>query len=98
MKVSSTSQRALNSLKMEDLSPEMELIAQLCGIEIVKQLIDSYGGLRFYVPKLSHNKDLVSRYINNNISTNNWKLALELGVSISYVSKIKKKLLKEAEI
>ncbi len=89
--------KAVNSLQREDLSEDMQLLADLAGIEVVRKITEHCGGLRFYVPKLTHNKQFIKRYINNNVNEENSRLALSLGISVSYVVKLKKQIIREGE-
>jgi hypothetical protein len=88
-------EKAINSLERDDLSTDLQLLADLIGIENVRRIVEVCGGLRFYVPKLTHNKQFICRYINNNVHIDNIKLALELDLSINHVAKFKKTILSE---
>lgn len=53
----------LDLLRVEDLPPDIRLIHDACGMEVVKLLLTHLGGGRFYVPKPVSLEPLFERFI-----------------------------------
>lgn len=77
-------------IEREDLTEELLLISDVCGIETVQILLRHYSGLSFYIPKISRFDGFVIRYINENLSKSCKEIANELSVSEQYI-RIKKR-------
>jgi hypothetical protein len=80
-----------NKLDINDLTPDLILLAGVVGIEKLEELIQEYGGANFYIPKISSLDKFVERYIKNNHNKTSKQLAKELKVSENF---IKKRLIK----
>lgn len=50
-----------NNIKYEELTPDFQFLADACGIDIAQKLLEKFGGLTFYVPKISTHKDFILR-------------------------------------
>ncbi len=77
----------LNSLKPDDFPGDMQLVAKLCGVEVAVKLAEKMGSVRLYVIPIKRIlAQKVERHIIENFRGNNHKeLAIETGVSESYV-------------
>lgn len=53
----------LEYLEVEDLSENLQHLAELMGIEFVRQIIKEVAGLQVYVPSVSGMKTLLRRYV-----------------------------------
>ena len=51
------------SLQSDDLTPDLQMLENLCGIETVRKLIENYSGMYFYIPKVTSLKSFI--YISN---------------------------------
>ncbi len=69
----------------EELTPDLQLLSELCGIEVVRKLLRTSGGMAFYIPKLSRLNNFISRYTKENRSKPRKVLAKELNVSEQYL-------------
>ena len=78
----------LKDLRYGDLTEDLQMIYDVCGEEVVIQLIENLGGLSFYVPKITRFDDLIYRFIKENKQQTYKKLAARLGVTEQYVKSI----------
>tara|TARA_B100000614_G_C14216249_1_gene356187 strand:- start:11 stop:286 length:276 start_codon:yes stop_codon:yes gene_type:complete len=78
-------------LEREDLSPDMQMIYDLVGIDIVKKLLENYSGLSFYVPKITRFDTMIMRYIKLNKEKTLKQVAMELSVTEQYLKNLVKK-------
>jgi hypothetical protein len=78
-------------LERDDLSPDMQMIYDLVGIDIVKILLENYSGLSFYVPKITRFDTMIMRYIKQNREKTLKQVAMELSVSEQYLKNLVKK-------
>lgn len=81
-------------VEAEDLTPDLEMVANVCGIEFVRNLLRNLSGLSFYVPKLSRLESFIGKYMRNNKEKNLKQVAKELLVSEQFL----KKLIKDKRI
>jgi Mor family transcriptional regulator len=75
-------------IEKEDLTEDLDMIANVCGLEVVRNLMRHYPGLSFYIPKVARLDTFVSRYLKTNKKLGFKKLANELCVSESYLRRI----------
>lgn len=50
-------------ITIDDLTDDMKLIADSCGIEVARSLIANCPGLQIYIPRPEHMKGLVQKYM-----------------------------------
>ncbi len=72
-------------IEMEELTPDMRLIAEVCGEKAVRDLLRHLGGTQFYIPKMSKFDAFVLRYIKSNWDKPIKLIAVELGVSEQHI-------------
>ncbi len=72
----------------KDLTPDLKLLSDVCGIETVKTLLRNLNGLSFYIPKISHLDTLVIKYYQLNKDKSYKQIARELGVSEPYLKNL----------
>jgi Mor family transcriptional regulator len=72
----------------EDLTPDLKMIKETCGEETVKKLLRNFGGLSFYIPKISRLDSLVAKYMKKNKGKDYKQIARELKVSLQYLKKV----------
>lgn len=54
-------------IKYEELTPDFQFLADACGLETAQLVLEKFGGLSFYVPKISSHKDFIVRlYLETN--------------------------------
>jgi len=78
----------LKDLQESDLPDNFMIVADNCGIEVVRKLILELGGLQFCIPKLTSIKPLIKRYIAQNPEKNNQRLARELSLNVRTIDNI----------
>jgi hypothetical protein len=76
------------SIQEEELTPDLQLLAQVCGMESIRIILKEFKGLNFYIPKITRIEKFVRRYLRENQSKPPKELARELGVSENYVKKL----------
>ena len=50
-------------ISFEDLSDDMKLVAQACGLEVARSLIANCPGIQLYIQRPEHMNDTLRRYI-----------------------------------
>ena len=98
MAMMDTQDKILELLKTEDL-PEGDLtdLAEEHGIDMVKQVIRSFGGSSIYVTKVTSMTGLMNRYIKTLDEQGVRRLARELNVSVRTVQSWRRKNCGELE-
>ncbi|MBM2814661.1 MAG: hypothetical protein HW421_1423 [Ignavibacteria bacterium] len=74
-----------------DLTPDLQLLAESFGIEIVRNLLRNFGGISFYIPKMSRLDGFIIKYIKENSGKSLKIIASELGVSEHFLRVLSKK-------
>lgn len=69
----------------EDLTPDLEILSDLCGIDIVRELLRKTSGMCFYIPKITKLNGFILKYIEDNKFKSRKTLAKELNVSEQYL-------------
>lgn len=92
-----------NDLTKEDLSNDLLLIADACGIEVVRILLEKCSGIQFYIPNINKIKPIYIRRITtfNKENVTNKEIAFALNISEEYVRQLKleiKRDMKNAKI
>ena len=80
-----------NLITREDLTVDLQLICDICGMEVVIKLIENLGGLSIYVPKISHLDTLVHKYLKKYPQKNYKEIARELSVSEPFLKNVSKR-------
>ncbi|MFP4544549.1 MAG: hypothetical protein ACLFQU_09960 [Candidatus Kapaibacterium sp.] len=80
-----------DSISRDELTPDLQLIADICGLDTVRQLLKEYPGMNFYIPKVTRLDSFVSRIVRENKDSSIKHLALKLGVSEQYLRILRKK-------
>lgn len=78
-------------INYEDLTPDIKLIADVCGIEPVRNILKNLNGLQFYIPKVTSFERFVFRYINENNHKSIKEIARELEVTEYYLKTVIKR-------
>jgi hypothetical protein len=78
----------------EDLTPDLRMIADVCGIEIVKKLLIHFSGINFYIPKISRLEGFILKYLSKHENLSHNEIAKELNVSGQFIKKLQKKKIK----
>lgn len=79
-------------IEFEDLSCDLKLLAEVCGIETIRVLLKNLSGLRFYIPRLSNIEKFIVRYIKNNKDKTLKQISCELKISEQHTININKKI------
>lgn len=71
----------LDELKYEDLPENFQLVAEACGMDIVKSLIIELGGFRMDIPQARSLKKTIARYMKKSDEVPIRKVAQELSLT-----------------
>jgi hypothetical protein len=82
----------LEKLDMNDLTPDLQLIAEKNGIDAVKELFRTWDGLPFYVPKFNRIPSLLKKYVASRPGVHPKVLAKEIGRPVSVILKLLEEL------
>ena len=69
----------------DDLTEDLIMLADVCGMDVVRQMMQNFAGLSFYVPRVSRLDGFIDRYMQNNQDKSLKAIALELGVSSQFL-------------
>jgi hypothetical protein len=72
-------------IEPQDLTPDMRLIAEVCGIDNARKILRDLGGTSVYIPKITRLHSFVDRYMADNSGKERKDIARELGVSETYL-------------
>lgn len=81
-------------VSFEDLSDDMKLVAQSCGLEVARALLCNCPGIQLYVPRPENMTEVMRRYVRSRIGERPptdaeiKAIAVELGRSPSYLRQI----------
>ena len=78
-------------ISKEDLTIDLKLVLDICGMETVIKMINNLGGLSIYIPKISHLDTLVKKYIKKNPEKTLKEIAKELKVSEPFLKNVTKR-------
>lgn len=83
-------------LQNEDLSDDLKMLAEICGMDVVITLMKNYAGLQFYIPRISSFKNVYKRaLLNESKLISNKDLAAKYDVSEEYIRKIRNEIKSE---
>ncbi|MBI5324238.1 MAG: hypothetical protein HZB41_02985 [Ignavibacteriae bacterium] len=78
-------------LTEEDLTSDLQLLQDICGIETLKVILRNFGGLSFYIPKITRLESLVLKYVRTHSDKTYKQIAKDLNVSEQYLKILIKK-------
>lgn len=80
----------LDQVKLENLDEEQKALAELIGLEGLKNLVRAYNGTSIYVPKIeSLEKTVRDEYIKEEFDGGNYReLALKYGLTETWIRNI----------
>ncbi len=80
----------LDQVKLENLDEEQKTLAELIGLEGLKNLVRAYNGTSIYVPKIeSLEKAVRDEYIKEEFDGGNYReLALKYGLTETWIRNI----------
>ncbi|KKN79199.1 hypothetical protein LCGC14_0342160 [marine sediment metagenome] len=87
--------KAYHQVEFKDLTPDLEILSDVIGIENVRLLIEKVSGVQFRIPRLPTLNGFCRKYIKNNIEKSNMVLAFELDSSDNFVRLLKIQIKKE---
>jgi predicted HTH transcriptional regulator len=74
-------------IKYEDLTPDLQLLSEVCGIESIRSALKHFAGMSFYFPRISRLDKLIERTIKENPNSSRKELAQRLKVSEQFLKK-----------
>lgn len=72
-------------ITLDEVTPDMRLLADVCGEEAMRLILRHLGGTQFYIPKMSKFDTFVIRYYKLNKDKPLKYVAIQLGVSEQYL-------------
>jgi hypothetical protein len=83
-------QDKLYLIEYEDLTPDLQLLAEVIGMDTTRIILRELAGVYLYIPNISRLERFVLRYLTSNIEKPVKKTANELGVSAQFLWKLKR--------
>jgi hypothetical protein len=80
--------KILDNIRAEDLNPDARLLADTFGIDVVKEMIEKFGGMYIYIPRYTGLHKAIKRYIKANPGKTANDYAQELEISVNIVTRI----------
>jgi len=77
-----------SKVEYQDLTEDLKLIADSCGIETVRALLRYCAGISIYIPRIARLDKFILRYIQENSSKPFKLIASELGVTEQFIKKL----------
>ena len=74
-----------------DLTSDLQLLQDYCGIEAIKEILRNLGGLSFYIPKITRLESLVLKYVKEHSDKTYKQIAKDLNVTEQYLKVLLKK-------
>ena len=84
-------EKALELMTSADLTPDLQLLADVLGMDTVKKILVNFSGINFYIPKISRLDSLVGKYMDINNTKSYNEIAKELNVSAQYLKNLVRK-------
>lgn len=72
-------------ISQEELTEDLQMLADVCGMDTVRLMLRNFSGLSFYVPRISRLDGFIDRYMKDNKEKSLKTIALELGVSSQFL-------------
>ncbi len=82
-------------VEINDLTDDLKLIANACGIDTVRMLLRYCAGMSIYIPKIARLERFILRYIKENSEKSFKQIARELGVTEQFVKKLFRQMKKQ---
>jgi len=76
-------------IQYDDLNQDLQLLADIIGIDAVRKLIKESKGLTFYIPKIKHFHGYILRYMKFNPDFTIKQIATFFEVSEMFIRKLK---------
>lgn len=89
--------RLYSSIKQEELTPDMQLLAEVCGMDKLRLILEELRGMTFYIPRITRIEKFVDRWLAENKRLPPKELARELGVSENYIRRFTARRFKEKQ-
>lgn len=85
-----TEKDRFDEIMYEDLTEDLQIIADYCGIDPVRNLMRRWQGATFYIPKISHLGKFVRRYIAEHKELTIEQISTYLQVTPQFLRKIRR--------
>jgi hypothetical protein len=89
-KIENLNEDIFDLITEDDMTPDLKMLTGICGMNTMKEILRNFGGLNFYIPKLSRLDSLVLKYVKLNRKKENKQIARELNVTVQYLYNILK--------
>ena len=81
--------KLMNYLDIEDLPPDLKDVAEECGLDIVKSLLQVFPSTNIYIPNLKNLEPTVKKYIKDRYRAHSARdLARQLNLSEPHIRKM----------
>lgn len=77
-------------MTLEDLTPDMQILEEMIGLDVLRNILRHYAGLTFYIPKITRFDSLIRKYIKHFPEKPFKQIARELNVSEQFLKKYRK--------
>ncbi len=78
-------------IEFEDLTEDLKMLAEACGLDTVRKMLKFFGGLNFYIPKISRLDKFILKYLSQNKEKSQKQIARELNVSEYFLRVLQKR-------
>ena len=76
-----------DEIEYEDLTDDLMIMAEHCGIDAVRQLLRELPGMSFYIPRISRLDKFISRFAKENRDKSRKEIAKKLRVTEQFLKK-----------
>ena len=84
----------VNQIRENELTPDLQMIAETIGMDAVRELLKKLGGLNFYIPRLARLESFIERYMKQEPGKSIKQLAIELRVSEQFLKTIERRFIR----
>ncbi len=78
-------------IKREDLTEDLKMLQEVCGLEALKKILRGMAGISVYIPRITRLESLVLKYIKSNPEQSFKQIANDLSVSDAYIRNVLKR-------
>jgi len=78
-------ENVFEKLTPDDLTPDLRMLASVCGLDLIKKMLLNFPGMNFYVPRITRLDNFLGKYMIANQMRPIKELARELSVSEQFI-------------
>lgn len=76
-----------DEIQYDDLTDDLMIMAEHCGIDAVRQMLRELPGMSFYIPRISRLDKFISRFTKENRDKSRKEIAKKLRVTEQFLKK-----------